>query len=113
MKNQSNTQMEGKHALLVTPCDGVIMVTHKDWDPAKNRYIAHIKDNGKPMVSKCRTIEDVAPLIAEVVEHNADLRRAAEEPDDFDDSMDGDHDSAMASAGHGTDEDYGGGMEHL
>lgn len=26
---------------------------------------------------------------------------------DMDDSMDGDHDSAMASAGHGTDEDYG------
>ena len=27
--------------------------------------------------------------------------------DDFDDSMDGDHDSAMTSAGWGTDEDYG------
>jgi len=27
--------------------------------------------------------------------------------DDYDDSMDGDFDSAMASAGHGTDEDYG------
>lgn len=26
---------------------------------------------------------------------------------DYDDSMDGDHDSAMASAGWGTDEDYG------
>ena len=29
--------------------------------------------------------------------------------DDYDDSMDGDHDSAMASAGWGTDKDYGGG----
>ena len=29
------------------------------------------------------------------------------EDDDYDDSMDGDHDSAMASAGFGTDEDYG------
>lgn len=28
---------------------------------------------------------------------------------DFDDGMDGDFDSAMASAGHGSDEDYGGG----
>jgi len=28
--------------------------------------------------------------------------------DDYDDSMDGDHDSAMTSAGFGTDEDYGG-----
>jgi hypothetical protein len=27
--------------------------------------------------------------------------------DDEDDSMDGDHDSAMTSAGWGTDEDYG------
>ena len=27
--------------------------------------------------------------------------------DDFDDSMDGDHESALASAGWGTDEDYG------
>ena len=26
---------------------------------------------------------------------------------DFDDSMDGDFDSGMASAGYGTDEDYG------
>ncbi len=29
-------------------------------------------------------------------------------PDDFDDSMDGDHASGLASAGFGTDEDYGG-----
>jgi hypothetical protein len=28
-------------------------------------------------------------------------------PDEIDDSMDGDHDSAMESAGWGTDEDYG------
>ena len=27
--------------------------------------------------------------------------------DDYDDSMDGDFDSAMESAGYGTDEDYG------
>jgi hypothetical protein len=33
--------------------------------------------------------------------------------DDYDDSMDGDFDSAMESAGFGTDEDYGyyGGMD--
>jgi len=30
-----------------------------------------------------------------------------EEDDDIDDDMDGDWDSAMASAGYGTDEDYG------
>lgn len=34
--------------------------------------------------------------------------------DNYDDSMDGDHDSAMASCGFGTDEDYGyfGGNEY-
>jgi len=30
--------------------------------------------------------------------------------DDYDDSLDGDHASALASAGWGTDEDYGGGF---
>jgi hypothetical protein len=30
-----------------------------------------------------------------------------EEGQDYDDSMDGDFDSGMASAGYGTDEDYG------
>ena len=29
------------------------------------------------------------------------------EDDDYDESMDGDHESALASAGWGTDEDYG------
>jgi len=33
--------------------------------------------------------------------------------DDIDDSMDGDHDSAMASAGFGMDEDYGSFHDHL
>jgi len=31
-----------------------------------------------------------------------------EDFDDWDDSMDGDHESGLASAGYGTDEDYGG-----
>ena len=31
----------------------------------------------------------------------------------YDDSMDGDHESALASAGLGTDEDYGGGDERF
>ena len=35
------------------------------------------------------------------------LRLDDEEQEDYDDSMDGDFDSAMASAGFGTDEDYG------
>ena len=32
---------------------------------------------------------------------------------DLDDPMDGDHESALASAGFGTDEDYGGGDDRL
>jgi len=35
------------------------------------------------------------------------------EEDAYDDSMDGDHASALASAGFGTDEDYGGGFENI
>lgn len=31
-----------------------------------------------------------------------------DDPEEYDDSMDGDHESALASAGFGTDEDYGG-----
>jgi prophage regulatory protein len=33
--------------------------------------------------------------------------------DDYDDSMDGDNASALASAGLGTDEDYGGGCDRF
>ena len=33
--------------------------------------------------------------------------REEDDADEYDDSMDGDHDSAMESAGWGTDEDYG------
>ena len=33
--------------------------------------------------------------------------RAADDADEYDDSMDGDFDSGMTSAGFGTDEDYG------
>lgn len=39
----------------------------------------------------------------DVIEDNM----AEYEYDGYDDSMDGDHDSAMESAGWGTDEDYG------
>ena len=35
------------------------------------------------------------------------LQREDQEQDRFDDSMDGDFDTAMESAGYGTDEDYG------
>lgn len=38
---------------------------------------------------------------------DATATEVAEQYEQYDDSMDGDFDSAMASAGHGTDEDYG------
>ena len=56
--------------------------------------------------------DDGIPLDQIAVRLNLDLGTVAEiiqEYDDYeyDDSQDGDHDSAMASAGFGTDEDYG------
>ena len=45
--------------------------------------------------------EATADLLDQQAEHEAE--------DNYDESMDGDHDSAMASAGWGTDKDYGGG----
>lgn len=38
---------------------------------------------------------------------NVDADDLIQWDDDYDDSMDGDHDSAMTSCGWGTDEDYG------
>lgn len=39
--------------------------------------------------------------------NDEDVDDMPDEDDFYDDSMDGDHDSAMESAGFGTDEDYG------
>jgi len=44
-----------------------------------------------------------ATMLNELIEQDI----VCEVEDDYDDSMDGDWDSAMASAGFGTDEDYG------
>ena len=38
----------------------------------------------------------------------SDMDVDTDPPDEYDDGMDGDHASALASAGWGTDEDYGG-----
>ncbi len=61
-----------------------------------------------------RRQELVYDLVAHIPVHifAAALRNIAEDTglrmdDDYDDSMDGDFDSAMASAGFGMDEDYG------
>jgi hypothetical protein len=56
--------------------------------------------------------EDGMPIDEIAVSLMIDLGTVAEiikdyEEDNYDDSMDGDFDSAMTSAGFGTDEDYG------
>lgn len=64
------------------------------------------------MVLQGCSVEYIASTLAvpeEMVEDAIDF--LMDDPDfraaEFDDSMDGDFDSAMASAGFGTDEDYG------
>ena len=47
--------------------------------------------------------EKFSAMLNELIEQDI----VCEVEDDYDDSMDGDWDSAMASAGFGTDEDYG------
>ena len=59
----------------------------------------------KWMSERYLTTFDVTDLIEEIRKD-----RKQTEPDE---SMDGDFDSAMASAGHGTDEDYGGGCYQM
>ena len=45
--------------------------------------------------------------VADMAHANEFFLDEDEEDEDYDDSMDGDWDSGMASAGFGTDEDYG------
>jgi hypothetical protein len=53
------------------------------------------------VLASSKFVDQSDPLIIGSGDHNPQI-----EPDE---SMDGDFDSAMASAGHGTDEDYNGG----
>ena len=55
--------------------------------------------------------QDVRDILNEMREDDRAIKsETSNEPDD---SMDGDFDSAMASAGHGTDEDYNGGCHQM
>jgi len=66
-----------------------------------HQSIIELHEDGLPVdeiaISLMVDLGTVAEIIKEYEEQNYD----------YDDSMDGDHDSAMASAGFGTDEDYG------
>ena len=63
------------------------------------------------MLSDGYSVQQVADYFGETVETinqvAADFGVADDFDADYDESMDGDFDSAMASAGFGTDEDYG------
>lgn len=59
-------------------------------------------------LEKEQLIRDLLMWMSETdVEEFAERNGLLDDEEEFDDSMDGDHDSAMASAGWGTDEDYG------
>ena len=51
------------------------------------------------------SVNDVMNIHENMME--SDFENMDIELEDYDDSMDGDFDSAMSSAGYGTDEDYG------
>jgi hypothetical protein len=57
--------------------------------------------------------QDVRDILNEMREDDRLAHSQSEVSDEPNDSMDGDFDSAMASAGHGTDEDYGGGCYQM
>jgi steroid 5-alpha reductase family enzyme len=50
---------------------------------------------------------DLAGVPVEMVQAFFEVLADEQDEESYDDSMDGDFDSAMASAGYGTDEDYG------
>jgi len=57
---------------------------------------------------------DVRDILREIRKDREEERvMESERSNEPDDSMDGDFDSAMASAGHGTDEDYNGGCHQM
>lgn len=58
-------------------------------------------------------VQDVRDILNEMREDDRLAFSKSSDLSDVDDSMDGDFDSAMASAGHGTDEDYGGGCYQM
>jgi len=72
-------------------------------------YMSELDLELREAFAKGLTAEDAADLAGVPVEMvQAFFEVLADEQDaEYDESMDGDFDSAMASAGYGTDEDYG------
>lgn len=68
--------------------------------------------NGSGMCLVAETVSGAEREVDELIEagiypEDVILQEGEEEVEYYDDSMDGDFDSAMTSAGFGTDEDYG------
>lgn len=57
--------------------------------------------------------DEIAVILGITVDQVLDAIEGYVEADSYDDSMDGDFDSAMASAGYGMDEDYGSASEFM
>jgi len=72
-------------------------------------YMSELDVELREAFAKGLTAEDAAEVAGVPVEMvQAFFEVLADEQDaEYDESMDGDFDSAMASAGYGTDEDYG------
>jgi hypothetical protein len=82
----------------------------------KNELFIVMNDGRKISVSGFQNTEEMVSFCSAIdsdlfdynnIMMNDDSTDEAESDDYYDDSMDGDFDSAMRDAGHGTDEDYG------
>jgi len=88
--------------------DHQIEVAHLDFDPSlfaeEDREDAvEALRKSLAMVGRSVSGEDSVSVFL----HGLDENDEEWDPDDYDDSMDGDHESALASCGLGVDEDYG------
>lgn len=94
--------MEDEHAPAVaqalTAFENAVMSYGMDPEQAYDRIIQNLSDE------EIQEFRSALEIMGKFGDEEVDTLDA--EPD-FDDPMDGDHDSAMASAGHGSDEDYG------
>jgi hypothetical protein len=91
-------------------------ITTKGIKHMKNELFIVMNDGRKISVSGFQNTEEMVSFCSAIdsdlfdynnIMMNDDSTDEAESDDYYDDSMDGDFDSAMRDAGHGTDEDYG------
>lgn len=66
-----------------------------DGTPSEQMQLVYVQEDASGEITECYDVYEITPL---------DMRGFE---DEMNESMDGDFDSAMTSAGFGTDEDYG------